>query len=128
VAEKERLRVIVADDHEKMKHCLIKILERNFEVISSASNGSDLVDIAVRMRPDVIVSDVQMPVLDGPAAMKALQEKNLDIPFVFVSSDRSVANYVAQEFGICLYKIDVLSELTNAVHSAARLRSECRLL
>jgi CheY-like chemotaxis protein len=128
LAGKERVRVLVADDHEAVRGCLIEILRRDFEVIGSASNGYDLVDAATRMVPDVIVSDVQMPLLGGTGAMRALQEGGLDIPFVFVCGDPSLADQVSREFGTCLYKIDVLSELRNAVLCAAGLKPKFELI
>jgi CheY-like chemotaxis protein len=128
VAGRGLVRVLVADDHEQVRSCLIKILERDFEVIGSASNGYDLVDLATRMFPDVIVSDVQMPLLGGTGAMKALQEGGLDIPFVFVCADPGLADQVAREFGTCLYKIDALSKLRNAVLCAAGLKPKCELI
>jgi DNA-binding NarL/FixJ family response regulator len=105
-----------------------KILERTFEVIGSAANGYELVDVATRMVPDVIVSDVQMPLLGETGAMKVLQEGSLDIPFVFVCSDQVWADYLAQEFGTCLHKIDALSELTDAVLCAAGLKPKSELI
>jgi CheY-like chemotaxis protein len=125
VVGRELLRVVVADDHEGMRGRLIKILERDFEVIGSASNGYDLVDVATRTLPDVVVSDVQMPHLRGTGAMKALHEGGLDIPFVFVSADQGLADQVAREFGTCLHKIHALSELRNAVLCAAGLKPKC---
>jgi DNA-binding NarL/FixJ family response regulator len=124
---KELLRVVVADDHERMRGCLIEILERDFEVIGSASNGYDLIDVAARMLPDVIVSDVQMPRLGGLGAMKVLQQSGLDIPIVFVCSDQGLADHVAHQFSTCLHKVDALSELTNAVLCAAGLKPKCKL-
>jgi CheY-like chemotaxis protein len=118
MAGRELLRVVVADDHERMRDCLIKILERDCEVVGSAANGYELVDVATRMLPDVIVSDVQMPLLGGTGAMKALQEGGLDIPFVFVCSDQDLAEQVGKAFGTCLHKIDAISGLTNAVLGA----------
>jgi CheY-like chemotaxis protein len=76
------------------------------------------------MLPDVIVSDVQMPLLGGTRAMKALQRGGLDTPFVFVCADPGLADQVSQEFGTCLYKVDGLSELRNAVLCAAGLKAE----
>jgi CheY-like chemotaxis protein len=122
MAGREPLRVVVADDHERMRDCLIKILERDCEVVGSASNGYELVDVATRMLPDVIVSDVQMPLLGGTGAMKALQEGGLDIPFVFVCCDRDLAEQVGKAFGTCLHKLDAISRLTNAVLCAVGCR------
>jgi CheY-like chemotaxis protein len=119
VTERDVLRVLVADDHEKMRDCLVQILEREFEVIAAVSNGCELVDAATRLKPDVIVSDVLMPVLSGTKALMVLRAGGIHIPFVFVSSDKELVEQVAQNFGVCLHKLDSLSELEVAVLFAA---------
>jgi CheY-like chemotaxis protein len=117
--ESEVLRILVADDHEKMRNCLVRILEREFKVIGAVSNGCELIDAATRLEPDVIVSDVLMPLLNGTKAMMVLRAGGINIPFVFVSSDKDLVEQVAQNFGVCLYKFDSLSELETAVLFAA---------
>jgi CheY-like chemotaxis protein len=50
------------------------------------SNGRELVDAALAQRPDVIVSDLDMPSLDGLAAMKVLRDAGDTIPFVLLTA------------------------------------------
>jgi CheY-like chemotaxis protein len=119
VTGKRRLRILVADDHKKMRLCLIRLLEKDFEVVGSATNGYELIEAASQLRPDVIVSDVRMPLLCGTGAMKALQECGFEIPFVFVSSDPSLVSLVCEAYGPCVHKIEAFSKLSMAVLQAA---------
>jgi two-component system NarL family response regulator len=117
--KREVLRILVADDHEKMRICLVRILEREFNVVGEVADGYELIEAAVRLKPDVIVSDVLMPHLTGTEAMTTLEAGGIDIPFVFVCSDEHIAKEVSDNFSACVHKVDVLSELPSAVHCAA---------
>jgi CheY-like chemotaxis protein len=114
----EMLRVLVADDHEKMRICLVQILEREFFVVGSVADGYELIEAAARLKPDVIVSDVLMPHLSGTEAMMTLEAGGIDIPFVFVCSDEHIVKEVTENFSTCVHKVDVLSELPSAVRCA----------
>jgi CheY-like chemotaxis protein len=57
-------------------------------IVAAVSNGLDLVEAAARLGPDVVVSDVHLPLLSGTEALMNVQEAGIDIPFVFVCSDR----------------------------------------
>jgi CheY-like chemotaxis protein len=119
VGKEVALRVLVADDHEKTRNSLVQILEREFEVIAAVSDGYELIDAAARLEPDVIVSDVLTPELNGTAAMMNLQAGGMDIPFVFVCSDEHLVEHIARNFSVCVHKLDILSELRDAVLCAA---------
>ena len=116
--KRDTLRVLVADDHDKMRLCLVQILEREFLVVGSVADGYDLVEAAARLKPDVIVSDVLMPHLTGTEAMMALEAGGMDIPFVFVCSDERMVKDVTENFSTCVHKVDLLSELPSAVRCA----------
>ncbi|MFJ5925530.1 response regulator [Kitasatospora sp. NPDC092948] len=68
------IRVLVADDQPLVRRGLTLILAPNpsFEVVGEAENGEQAVDLAHRLRPDVVVMDLRMPVLDGVAATEQL--------------------------------------------------------
>jgi len=117
--EREILRVLVADDHEKVRDCLVRMLEREFKIVGAVSNGCELIDAATHLEPDVIVSDVLMPQLNGTKAMEILRAGGIDIPFVFVCSDKDLVEHVTLNFGVCLHKLNSLSELEAAVFCAA---------
>ncbi|GLW99988.1 response regulator transcription factor [Microtetraspora sp. NBRC 16547] len=68
------IRVLVADDHAAVRAGLVLILEGAFdiEVVGEAGDGRSAVDMAVRLRPDVVLMDVRMPLLDGISATREL--------------------------------------------------------
>lgn len=64
------LRVLVVDDHELTRFSLKLALssQRNIELVGLASNGKEAIEMVERHRPDVIILDLQMPVMDGLSA------------------------------------------------------------
>jgi DNA-binding NarL/FixJ family response regulator len=115
----EKLRVLVADDYDLMRRAIVRLLESSFEVVGVVTNGQELVDAALELRPDVIVTDVAMPVLDGCAAMRTLH-LSLATPFVLVSAmTRDVQTWI-NEGALCVVsKMDMHLDLVAAVNSAA---------
>ena len=63
-----RPRVLLAEDHAETAERLRKLLRPDFDVIASVEDGDALVDAAKRLSPDVIVTDIAMPGIDGIAA------------------------------------------------------------
>ena len=117
----QKLRVLVADDHADVRWCVIRLLSEEFDVVGSAVDGSNLVDAAITLIPDVVVSDVSMPLLDGPEALCALKAAGLDIPFVFVSADMNNLGTCIEAGGAgFVHKVDIGYELTQAVGAANR--------
>ena len=68
----KKLRILLADDHIVMRTGLRALLERqpNLEVVGECENGRETVELAASLRPDVVVMDVGMPVLNGIEATK----------------------------------------------------------
>lgn len=84
------VRVLIADDQELVRTGLRMILDAqpDIEVIGEASDGAEAIDLARRMRPDVCLIDIRMPVLDGLAATRALAGPGVadPIPIVVVTT------------------------------------------
>lgn len=71
------IKVIIAEDQTIVLHALILMLKtlKNIEVIGSAQNGDELLKLLERTRPDVILTDINMPVLSGIDASRIINEK-----------------------------------------------------
>jgi len=61
----KRARILIADDHNLVAELCKRLLETEFDVVGAVSDGRTLVKAAVELRPDVIVLDIAMPVLNG---------------------------------------------------------------
>jgi DNA-binding NarL/FixJ family response regulator len=119
-----RLRVLVADDHDLFRTGLASLLEAqpDIELIGTASGGRMAVELAVAHRPDVILMDVKMPDMDGPAATRAILSSVPDarvLALTVVSDERDVEE--ALEAGACGFvsKDTPVERILMAVRAAA---------
>jgi len=113
-----KLRVLIADDHEQCRWAIARLLHTEFDVVGAVDNGRKLVDVAMSLQPDVIVSDVSMPFLTGIQAMEELYRKGYEIPFVLVSTANSEAeDYIKVGAMAFVNKVDMGHDLVTAVSS-----------
>jgi DNA-binding NarL/FixJ family response regulator len=72
-----KVRVLIADDHLLFAEALESILstDERFEVVALARDGREAVDRALELRPDIVLMDIAMPVLDGFDATRLLREE-----------------------------------------------------
>jgi DNA-binding NarL/FixJ family response regulator len=80
-----RTRILIADDHAIFVDALCVYLEKTFTVIGTVADGRALLAAAVRLRPDVIVTDFAMPLLNGLDAARRIREQVPNVRFVFLS-------------------------------------------
>ncbi|MBW4486312.1 MAG: response regulator transcription factor [Trichocoleus desertorum ATA4-8-CV12] len=82
------LRVLVVDDHELTRLSLKLALQNqsNIELVGLASNGQEAVELVKRQHPDVIIIDLQMPVLDGLSASTQIKSFAPNIRIIAYSS------------------------------------------
>ena len=82
------IRLLIAEDHPAVRASLASLLseEDDFTVVGECENGSQAVDVAGRLYPDVVLMDVNMPVMDGLAATQALKESDSDARVVILSA------------------------------------------
>jgi DNA-binding NarL/FixJ family response regulator len=84
-ANKRRPRLLIADDHAIFAESLRGYLEKNYCVIGTVSNGKAMVEEAIQLRPDVIVVDIGMPLLNGLDAARRVKKEASNIKFVFLT-------------------------------------------
>ncbi|MBA3474819.1 MAG: response regulator transcription factor [Rubrobacter sp.] len=71
-----KIRILVADDHPMLREGLVAVLstQPDFDVVGEAADGSEVVRLAGTLLPDVILLDLEMPGMDGVAALERLRE------------------------------------------------------
>ena len=83
-----RVRVVVADDTEDMRLLLRMaiVLRRDLELVGEAADGEQAIELAAALRPDLLILDIAMPVLDGLSALPRLREVAPDTRVVILSA------------------------------------------
>jgi len=78
-------KILIVDDEKDIIDVLRDRLEQGFSEVLIASNGSEAVKIADRDRPNIIIMDINMPVLNGIEAKKIIRDNGLRMPIIFLS-------------------------------------------
>jgi DNA-binding NarL/FixJ family response regulator len=86
-----RLKVLLADDHRIVAEGLMRLLEPEFELVGVVEDGRALLAAAKALNPDVIVSDITMPELNGVEALEELKKVNPAVRVVFLTMHHNVA-------------------------------------
>ncbi|HEY2547769.1 MAG TPA: response regulator transcription factor [Candidatus Acidoferrum sp.] len=119
-------RVILADDHKLVAEALRKLIAPQFDVVAIASDGHELLEFAGRLKPDITVVDVAMPLLNGLEAGRQLKNKMPAVRLVFLTmnEDPEVA-LEAMSAGASGYvlKSSAATELVEALGAAVRGKS-----
>jgi DNA-binding NarL/FixJ family response regulator len=85
----QKIRILIADDHALIRKMVRVILEENprFEVCGEAYNGEEAVEKTHQLKPDVVVLNVSMPVLDGFEAARVIKAKEPGTAIVILSAN-----------------------------------------
>ena len=118
-----RPRILLADDHRIVVEGLRGLLEPEFEIVGIVEDGRALLEAAEKLRPDVIVADISMPLLNGIDSVRQIKKTNEEIRVVFLTMHPDVT-YAASAFeaGASGYvlKHSAPSELVTAIQSVLR--------
>ncbi len=92
----EKIRVAVADDHAVLRESLGALLaaQRDFEVVGTASNGLETLEMIEREHPDVLVLDLFMPAMDGFEVLRQLDRATERVSSVVLTGSESQSDYV----------------------------------
>jgi NarL family two-component system response regulator LiaR len=114
------IRVLIADDHSVVREGLHRFLGRDPEltVVGEASDGAEAVELSRRLRPDVVLMDLLMPVMDGIAATAAIRKELPETEIVALTSVLESGAVRAGAIGYLLKDIQA-AELRRAIKAAA---------
>jgi DNA-binding NarL/FixJ family response regulator len=82
------VKVIIADDHPLIRIGIRKLFDRilDIRVVGEASNGQEAVELVEKYRPEVLILDLQMPIMDGIQALDYLQKSGSQVRVLIVSA------------------------------------------
>jgi DNA-binding NarL/FixJ family response regulator len=121
-----RPRILLADDHRLLRESFTKLLEPDCEVVGAVADGRALLEVAPRVRPDIVVLDIAMPLLNGLDAARQLKRAMPAVKVIFltVNEDPDLAAEAFRAGGSAfLLKNSAASELSQAIQDVARGRS-----
>jgi two-component system, NarL family, response regulator LiaR len=88
MTEKKVIKVIVVDDHPLVRHGIKTVFEAydDIEMVAEAENGKEAIEICAKHKPDVVIMDMVMPILDGAEATSQLIKRFPDIKVIALTS------------------------------------------
>ena len=119
------IRVLIADDHKMVRVGLAALLgqTKHLEVVGSADNGAEAVKMALMLRPDVVIMDLMMPVMDGVEATRRIHAEAPEVKVLvlttFGTSDGIAHALDAGAIGAIMKNADY-EELADAIRKVAR--------
>jgi len=119
-------RILIADDHAEMLEEIRQLLERDYDVVGAVVDGSQLVEAAFELKPDLVITDISMPVMNGFEAAAKMRGLGLKTDIIFLTV-QSTPPYVrkARSLGANGYVLKVYTneQLPTAVSEVLNGRS-----
>ena len=114
------IRILLADDHVMLRQGTAEILrkEADIEVIGEADNGQQAIDLALRLRPDIVVMDVRMPVMSGIEATRRIREAMPEVQVLVLTAyddDQYIFSLLQAGASGYLLKTAPVNELVKAI-------------
>jgi DNA-binding NarL/FixJ family response regulator len=124
--ERNRPKIMIADDHTLVAEACKKLLESDYDVVATVGDGRSLVRVAATLKPQVIIIDVGMPLLNGLDAGQQIKQILRSVKLVFLTMNQD-ADLAAEAFrrgaSAYLLKTCAASELTIAVREVLKGKS-----
>jgi len=117
----QRKRIFLADDHSLLLDAFGNLLESEYEIVGTATDGRQMLSMVNKLQPDVVLLDVSMPNLNGMDAGEKLKRRHPDIKIIFLTVNED-PDIVAEAFKIgasgYLLKNCAAEELFKAIETA----------
>ena len=122
-----KLRILIADDHEVVRRGLASLLQSHegWEVCGEAKDGRQAVEMARQLKPDVVILDIGMPILNGLAATRQLAQQNPQqkmIVLTITDSDQVIREALDAGARGFVLKSDAARDLVSAVEAVQHNR------
>jgi DNA-binding NarL/FixJ family response regulator len=121
-----RAKILLADDHKIVAEGLGLLLQSAFDLVGTVEDGRALVEVANRLRPDIIVTDIAMPLLNGLDAVRQIRREGIGSKVIFLTM-HSEPHLATQAFRAgaagYLLKHSAGEELITAIHEVLRGRT-----
>ncbi len=121
-----RTRVVLADDHAVVAQGLSELLKDSFDLLEVVHDGHALLEAADRLRPDVVVTDISMPLLNGLEAIRQIRARHPEIKIVVLTmhadTQTAVSAFRAGAQGYVV-KVSPEQEFTEAIEQVAQGRA-----
>ena len=115
------IKVVLVDDEKLMRQGLAQLLSETTEVVAQANNGKEAVSVVLDSRPDVVLMDIRMPVMDGIAATRMILS-SLDVPIIMLTAfdtDEFIVTAIQAGAVGFLLKTTPKASLISAIQAAA---------
>lgn len=121
----EKIRILIADDHSMVREGLKQLieLEDDIEVVAQAGDGQDALNKIIEIKPDVVLLDINMPILNGLEVLQKLQEDQMDVNVLILTIHNEIEYlYKAVEIGVNGYVLkdsesDVLIRAIRSIYN-----------
>lgn len=83
-----KINLVLADDHDRLRSSLSDFLNScsGLQVVGTAANGNEAIDLCARLNPDVVLMDIRMPGMDGIAATETIHQQFPNIQIIALTS------------------------------------------
>lgn len=91
-----QIRIVVADDHKLIREGIKKLLELNdnIKIVGEASNGEELIEVVNLLKPDLAITDINMPFKSGLQALKEIKSANIETKIILLTVDSDKSSLV----------------------------------
>ncbi len=114
------MTVIVVDDYSPMRGIIVTFLLENtdLEIVAQAENGKEAIGLCKKYNPDMVITDIEMPELNGIKATKKILEYDNNIKILAVTMHKNkihLEELIKAGFKGCVFKDNIFEELPKAI-------------